>query len=76
MAGQHRRRRNREDLGPAPAGYELRQRGEPQPVNRVAPDLADVAAEHRVLVAEYQQLSILRQVPAGYQDSEAEYPAN
>ncbi len=42
-------------------GIELRQRGEPQPVDRVAPDLAEVAAEHRVLVAECQQLSILRQ---------------
>jgi len=35
-----------------------------------------VAAQHRVLVPEYQQLSILRHVPAERQDSEAEYPAN
>ena len=27
-------------------------------------------------VPEYQQLSILRPVPAEYQDSQAEYPAN
>jgi hypothetical protein len=35
-----------------------------------------VAAQHRVLVPEYQQLSILRPVGAEYQDSQAEYPAN
>ena len=35
-----------------------------------------VAAQHRVLVPEYQQLSILRPVPAEYQDSQAGYPAN
>jgi hypothetical protein len=35
-----------------------------------------VAAQHRVLVAEHEQLGILCQVAAGYQDSEAEYPAN
>jgi hypothetical protein len=34
------------------------------------------AAQHRVLVAEHDQLSILGQVLAGYQCSEAEYPAN
>ncbi len=33
-------------------------------------------AQHRVLVPHHQQLSILRQVPAEYQDSKAEYPAN
>ena len=37
---------------------------------------ASVAAQHRVLVPEHQQLSILRQVPAEYQDGDAEYPAN
>jgi hypothetical protein len=35
-----------------------------------------VAAQHRVLVPEYQQLSILRHIPAERQDSEAEYLAN
>ena len=34
------------------------------------------AARRRVLVAEHEQLGILRQVAAGYQDSEAQYPAN
>ena len=36
---------------------------------------ADVAAQHGVLVPEYQQLSILRPVAAEHQDSHAEYPA-
>ena len=76
VPGQQRRWRNREDGGPAAAGYEPCQRGEPQPVSRPVPDPAGVAAQHRVLVAEYEQLGILRQVAAGYQDSEAQYPAN
>ena len=33
-------------------------------------------AKRRVLVPEYQQFSILRQVRAGHQDGQAEYPAN
>ena len=35
-----------------------------------------MAAQHRVLVPEYQQFSILHHVPAERQDSEAEYLAN
>jgi hypothetical protein len=35
-----------------------------------------VAAQHRVLVPEHQQFSVLRQVCAECQDSQAEYPAN
>jgi len=76
VPGQQRRWRNREDGGPAPAGYEPCQRGEPHAVSRPVPDPAGVAAQHRVLVAEHEQLGILCQVAAGYQDSEAEYPAN
>ena len=56
-------------------GYVPCQRGEPQPVSRPVPDPAGVAAQHRVLVAAHEQLGILRQVAAGYQDSEAQYPA-
>ena len=36
VPGQQRRWRNREDGGPAPAGYERCQRGEPHPVSRDA----------------------------------------
>ena len=57
-------------------GYEPGQRGEPYPVGRLVTYPADLAAQHRVLVPEYQQFSILRQVRAGHQDGQAEYPAN
>jgi hypothetical protein len=32
--------------------------------------------QHRILVPEHQQLSILGQVPADHHDGEAQYPAN
>ena len=73
VPGQQRRRRHGEDLCPAPAGEQPRQRREPQPVSRVVPDPADVAAEHRVLMPEHQQLSGLRPAAAEHQDSYAEY---
>jgi hypothetical protein len=74
--GQQRRWRHGEDFGPAPAGQEPGQRGEPCPVGRLVAHPAGVAAQHRVLVPEYQQFSILRQVRAGHQGGQAEYPAN
>jgi hypothetical protein len=52
------------------------QRGEPDPIGRLVTHPADVAAQYRVLVPESQQLSILRQVRAGRQYGQAEYPAN
>jgi hypothetical protein len=44
--------------------------------DRLVPYPADVPTQYRVLVPEDQQFSVLRQVPAGCQDSQAEYPAN
>jgi hypothetical protein len=76
VPGQQRRRRHGEDFDPAPARYKLRQRGEPGPVGRLVPRPADVPAQDRVLVPEYQQFSIFRQVAAEYQDGQAEYPAH
>jgi hypothetical protein len=61
-----------DDIGPAPAGYEPCQRGEPHPVGRLVPHPASMAAQHCVLVPEHQQFSILRQVLTEYQDSQAE----
>jgi len=52
------------------------QRGEAHPVSRLVPHTPGVTAQHRVLVPEHQQLSLLRPVPAEHQDSQAEYPAN
>jgi hypothetical protein len=69
VPGQDRRRRHGEDFAPAPARYEPCQRGEPGPVVRLVPHPADVSAQHRVLVPEYQQLSILRPVATEHQDS-------
>jgi hypothetical protein len=62
--------------GPAPAGYQSRQRGEPHPVSGLVPHPPGVPAQHRVLVPEHQQLSILSQVPAEYQDGEGGYTAD
>jgi hypothetical protein len=45
-------------------------------VGRLVPDPADVAAQHRVLVLEHQQLSLLPPLPAQHQHGQAEYPAN
>ena len=75
VPGQQRRGRHGKDLCPAPAGEEPRQRGEPHPVGRLVSYAANVAAQHRVLVPEHQQLSSLRPVAAEHQDSHAEYPA-
>ena len=72
MPGEQCRWRHREDFAPAGAGYQPCQRGEPHPVGRLVTHPADVAAQHCILVPEYQQLSILRPVPAEHQDSEAE----
>ena len=76
MPGQQRRWRHGEEFGPATAGYQLCQRGEPDPVGWLVPYPPGLPAQHRVLVPEHQQLSTLGQVPAEYQDGEAEYPAN
>jgi len=52
------------DLGPAAAGNQPRQRGEPHPISRLVPDPPGVPPQHRVLMPEHQQLSILSQVLA------------
>ena len=76
MPGEERRRCHREDFGPAVTRYEPGQPGEPDPVGRLVAYPAGVAAQHRVLVPEYQQFGILRQVRAEHQDDQAEDPAN
>ena len=74
VPGQQRRGRHGEDVGPAPAGEEPCQRGEPHPVGRRVPDPAGVPAQHRVLVPEHQQLGIPRPVPAEHQDGPGRVP--
>src|ERR1035438_5345119 len=61
-----------EDPGPAPPRDEPGKRSEPGPVGWVIAHPASVPAQHRVLVPEHQQLGVLRPVPAGYQDGQAE----
>ena len=61
VPGQQRRGRDRKGLTPAPARYEPCQRSEPGPVSGLVPHPADVAAQHRVLVAQNQQLCVLGQ---------------
>ncbi len=75
MPGQECRGRNGEDRGPAPTRYEPCQSGEPYPVGWLVPDRASVAAQYRVLVAEDQQLSILRPVAREHKDRQAEHAA-
>ena len=76
VPGQERCWRHGEDIGPAPAGEKPGQRSEPHPVSRLVPHTPGIAAQHRVLVPEHQQLSFLRPVPAEHQDSQAEYLTN
>ena len=58
VPGQQRRWRHGEDADPAPAGDEPSQRSEPGPVARLVSHPACVAAQHRVLMPEHQQLSV------------------
>jgi hypothetical protein len=50
---------HRERLFLSTSPDQLRQRREPQKVGWLVTNLADLAAEDRVLVAEYQELSVL-----------------
>ena len=75
VPGQQRAWRHWADFGPAVAGYEPCQRGEPHPVRRLILHPAGVPAQHRVLVPEHEQFSILRPVAAEQHDRQAEHPA-
>jgi hypothetical protein len=59
VPGQEHCWRRGKDFGPAPAGEKPCQRCEAHPVSWLVPDPAGVAAQHRVLVPEYEQLSFL-----------------
>jgi hypothetical protein len=50
--------------------------GEPHSVGGLVPYPPGVPAQHRVLVPERQQFSLLGQVPAEHQDGEGGYKAN
>jgi hypothetical protein len=59
LPGERCRRGHRERLGPPASGDQPRQGGEPQPVGWLMTDPADLAAQHRVLVPEHQELGVL-----------------
>ena len=73
VPGQQSRGRDREDLTPAPARYEPCQRSEPRPVNGLVSHPADLAAQHRVLVAQNQQLGVLGQITTEQHDQQPEH---
>jgi hypothetical protein len=73
VPGQQRRGRDRKDLAPAPARYEPCQRSEPDPVSGLVSRPADVAAQHRVLVAQNQQLGVLGQITTEQHDQQPEH---
>jgi hypothetical protein len=76
VPGEQRRRGHREHLGPPLPGDQPGQGREPQPVRRLVADPADLAAQHRVLVPEHQQLGILGHLTRGQHHQTAEQAAH
>ena len=76
VPGEQRRRGHREHLAPPPPGDQPRQCCEPQPVARLVADPADLAAQHRVLVPEHQELGILGYLTPGQHHQAAEQTAH
>jgi hypothetical protein len=73
VPGQQSRGRDRKDLAPVPARYEPCQCSEPGPVSGLVSRPADVAAQHRVLVAQNQQLGVLGQITTEQHDQQPEH---
>jgi hypothetical protein len=65
VPGEQRRRGHRDHLGPPVPGDQPGQCRQPQPVARLVADPADLAAQHRVLVPEHQELGILGHLTPG-----------
>ena len=76
VPGEQRRRGHHEHLAPPAAGNQSRQRREPQPVARLVADSADLAAQNRVLVPEYQQLGVVGCLVPGQHLQAAEQAAH
>jgi hypothetical protein len=66
----------REHLTPPAAGNQSRQYCQPQPVARLVADPADLAAKHRVLVPEHQELGVLGHLVPGQHHQAAEQTTN
>ena len=76
MPGQERRRGHREHLAPPAPGDQPGERGKPHPVARLVADPTDLAAQHRVLVPEHQELGILGHLTPGKHHHTAEQTAH
>jgi hypothetical protein len=76
VPGEQRRRGHREHLAPPAAGNQSRQCRQPQPVARLVADQADLAAKHRVLVPEHQELGVLGHLMPGQHHQAAEQTTN
>ena len=76
VPGEQRRRGHREHLAPPLPGDQPGQCREPQPVRRLVADPADLAAQHRVLVPEHQELGILGHLTPGQHHQAAEQTAH
>ena len=74
MPGEQRRRGHREHLAHRRRG-QGGQRREPQPVGWLVADPADLAAQHRVLVPEHQELGVLGRRTPGQRRQAAEQAA-
>ncbi|HEY5356803.1 MAG TPA: hypothetical protein VIJ82_03805 [Streptosporangiaceae bacterium] len=72
VPGQQRRGCDRKAPAQRRRGMNRVSAGEPGPVSWLVPDPAVRAAQHHVLVAEHEDLSVLRLVPAEYQDGNAD----
>ena len=74
ILGTHKqcRGRHREDPGPPPPRDEPGQRSEPGPIRWLVPGPADVPAQHRVLMPQHRQFSVLRMIPAEHQRNQPE----
>jgi hypothetical protein len=72
VPGQHGRRSHRKHLRPAVPGNQPGQRGQPRPIRRLIPHAWDMAAQHRILMAQNQQLSVLGQITTEQHDQQAE----
>jgi hypothetical protein len=76
VPGEQRRRGHREHLGPPAPGDQPGQCRKPQPVGRLVADPAGLAAQHRVLVPEHQELGVLGHLTPGQHHQTAEQTAN
>ena len=76
VPGEQRRRGHGEHLAPPAAGNQSRQCCQPQPVTRLVANPADLAAKHRVLVPEHQELGVLGHLMPDHHHQAAEQTTN